>query len=284
MSEKPLVSVLIITYNHEKYIEQAIQGALDQVTNFPFEIVIGEDASTDLTRGICKQFIAKYPDRIRLLLNSQNLGPKSNFIKTLQACHGKYIALCEGDDYWDIKDKLQFQFDFLENNPDYVLIGGYGKQILESESYQLIHDMRPVMNDFDVTTRYLINYNPFSTVTVFFKNDLVKIFPQVYFSGPGGDRRLYLLLSDFGKCRYVNRSLGVYRVHSKGLSSRGFGSFEKERKVIRERIEVTKQWNKYFDFRFNEESSVALKALKRKLIQTYLRQFQSIFKSLISKI
>ena len=120
----PLVSVCMITYNHEKYIVQAIEGVLMQKTDFPIELVIGEDRSTDNTRNICLEYKEKYPDQIKLLLPENNLGMLGNFITTLHACTGKYIAFCEGDDYWTDPYKLQKHVDFLEadNNQDYSLV------------------------------------------------------------------------------------------------------------------------------------------------------------------
>mgnify|MGYP001248218371 CR=1 FL=1 len=121
-TQQPLVSVHMITYNHEKYIAQAIEGVLMQKTNFLFELVIGEDCSTDSTRVICKEYADRYPNIIKLLPDAgKNLGMMENAIRTTMACTGKYIALCEGDDYWTDPYKLQKQVDFLEAHNDYGL-------------------------------------------------------------------------------------------------------------------------------------------------------------------
>lgn len=121
VNEKILVSVCMITYNHERYIQQAIEGVMMQVCSYPFQLVLGEDCSTDNTRKICEEF-TKTNNRIRLLPKKQNLGITKNFIRTLEACQSKYIALCEGDDYWTDPHKLQKQIDFLEANPEYGLV------------------------------------------------------------------------------------------------------------------------------------------------------------------
>ncbi|MDF1549683.1 MAG: glycosyltransferase, partial [Bacteroidales bacterium] len=115
------LSVCMITYNHEKYIGQAIEGVLMQKTNFDIELLIGEDFSNDNTRNICMGYKNKYPDKIKLLLREKNIGMMRNFIQTLNTCKGKYIALCDGDDYWTDPLKLQKQVDFLEANPEYAL-------------------------------------------------------------------------------------------------------------------------------------------------------------------
>lgn len=121
MKEVPLVSVCIITYNHEKFIREAIEGVLMQQTDFSVELVIGEDCSADSTREICLEYQRKYPDVIHLLLSDHNLGMHGNFFYTLNNCKGKYIALCEGDDYWIDPLKLQKQVNFLESHPTYGL-------------------------------------------------------------------------------------------------------------------------------------------------------------------
>lgn len=122
INSAPMVSVCMITYNHAPYIRQAIEGVLMQQTEFPFELLIGEDCSTDQTREICRHYLAQYPDKIHLLLPEKNLGSLDNFFATLDAATGKYIAFCEGDDYWIDPLKLQRQVDFLEANPDYGLV------------------------------------------------------------------------------------------------------------------------------------------------------------------
>jgi glycosyltransferase involved in cell wall biosynthesis len=118
----PLVSIKMITYNHAPYIAQAIEGVLQQKTTFPFELVIGEDCSTDGTREIVFEYQKKYPNIIRVITSEKNVGMKRNGLRVLKACHGKYIAFCEGDDYWQHPLKLQKQADYLENHPEYGLV------------------------------------------------------------------------------------------------------------------------------------------------------------------
>ena len=115
------ISVCVITYNHESLIADCLQSILDQKTRYPFEIVIGEDGSSDNTRKIIERYRQDFPDKIKPLPDEGNLGMMPNFISTLQHCNGTYIALCEGDDYWSDQYKLQKQVDFLENNPDYSI-------------------------------------------------------------------------------------------------------------------------------------------------------------------
>jgi glycosyltransferase involved in cell wall biosynthesis len=121
MSVPPLVSVRTLTYNHEKYIAQCLEGILMQRTNFPFEVVVGEDCSTDRTQEIVLAYEKKYPDKIRAITSERNVGAARNIVRVQQACQGKYHAFCEGDDYWIDPLKLQKQVDFMEAHPDVSL-------------------------------------------------------------------------------------------------------------------------------------------------------------------
>ena len=116
LAKIPLVSVHMITYNHEPYIVNAIEGVIKQETNFPFEVLIGEDCSTDSTRRIVLNFQKKYPDIIRVITSDENVGAKKNTIRTFKACRGEYIATCEGDDNWHSPYKLQKQVDYLSSH------------------------------------------------------------------------------------------------------------------------------------------------------------------------
>ena len=117
-------SVAVITYNQEAYLVETLDSILAQECTFDFEIVIGEDCSTDGTRQICRDYQQKYPQVIRLLLQDKNQGLVENYYQTFGLCRGDYIAQCAGDDYWCDRQKLQKQVDFLEQNRDYALVCG----------------------------------------------------------------------------------------------------------------------------------------------------------------
>jgi len=122
LSKTPIVSVKMITYNHEPYIAQAIEGVVKQETEYPFELIIGEDCSTDGTREIVLDYQRKYPDIIRVVISDKNVGIKKNGRRTSKLCRGKYKAWCEGDDYWHHSKKLQKQVDYLEAHPEVGLV------------------------------------------------------------------------------------------------------------------------------------------------------------------
>lgn len=114
----PLLSVVTVTYNHEPFIAKCIEGVLMQQVSFPIELVIGEDCSTDGTRRICQEYAEKYPDLIHLIISDSNVGGLANERRVMTAARGKYVAYCEGDDYWTDPLKLQKQVDFLESHPE----------------------------------------------------------------------------------------------------------------------------------------------------------------------
>lgn len=115
------LSVVFITYNHEKYVEKALRSVLEQKTDFDFEVVVGEDYSTDSTRSIIEKVASEYPGKCRLLFREKNLGrPTLNVYQTTMECKGEYIAYLEGDDYWSDENKLQKQVDYLDSHPEYI--------------------------------------------------------------------------------------------------------------------------------------------------------------------
>lgn len=116
---EPLVSIVCITYNHEPYLRKALDSFLMQKTSFAYEIVLAEDCSTDGTRKICEGYAAKYPDIIHYVWSENNVGAVENEARAIRTAKGKYIALCEGDDYWTDSMKLQKQVDFMESHPEY---------------------------------------------------------------------------------------------------------------------------------------------------------------------
>jgi glycosyltransferase involved in cell wall biosynthesis len=210
----PKVSVLIVTYNHEKFIAKAIESALMQKTKFNYNIVIGEDYSTDKTREIVKKFKNKYPKKIKLLLNKKNLGMIKNRKKTFLNCDGEYIALLDGDDYWTDKHKLQKQVNFLDKNPDFAICFHDMKIINEKKPE---YSKRFVIKDIKEisTIENLFNTNFIPTSSAMLRNKLRKL-PKWYNNMPTGDAPLLILNAQYGKIRYFDKVMGIYRIHDKG--------------------------------------------------------------------
>ncbi|MFR9166877.1 MAG: glycosyltransferase [Dysgonomonas sp.] len=209
------VSIPMITYNHESFIAQAIEGIVMQKTSFRIELVIGEDCSTDRTREICVEYQKKYPDIIRLNLQKQNVGAEQNFHTTYFMCTGKYIAMCEGDDYWTDPDKLQKQVSFLEQNPDFVM-STHNSAIL-GHNKKLFYN--PPLNQTILTTEDIIrNGWIVMTASIVFKRDAFS-YPEWFDSIENNDYVLQMLLSTKGSVNYIPEYMSVYRRHAGGVTA-----------------------------------------------------------------
>ena len=215
------LSVLVTTYNHANYIAQCLDSILMQQTTFPFEIILGEDESTDGTREICKDYAQKHPDIIKLFLRSRkdviyiNGKPtgRFNFLASLKACTGKYIALCEGDDFWTDPLKLQKQVDFLEANPEYEACFT-NISIIDEKGREVKNKM---MKD-NRRTVYSHAHMPIwaPTLTRVFRN---RDFSKLYSEAPGFDTYMMVYQSKFGKVKLLNEVMGTYRLHQGSIYS-----------------------------------------------------------------
>jgi glycosyltransferase involved in cell wall biosynthesis len=219
----PLVSIVCITYNHNSYIRQCIDGFLMQKTTFRFEIVINDDASTDNTDIIIQEYVEKYPNLIIPIFQkenqySQGINPGFEFV--FPKCRGKYIAICEGDDYWMDPLKLQKQIDFLEKNEEYGLVYCdadklYDKtKIIEKNSFK--SKIGIIKNTFD---DFLMNAWFLAPCTwVIRSKTLDNIKSQLNNKYIVGDLPLLLGISGISKIGYINESMAVYRVLSNSAS------------------------------------------------------------------
>lgn len=221
--ENPVVSVCMITYNHESYIHEAIKGILIQKTNFPFELVIGEDCSTDNTRKIIREYEIQYPEIIIAQYPETNRGMIENFTTVMESARGKYIALCEGDDYWTDPLKLQKQVDFLESNPDYVLCFHDAETICEDETvinwsfkkkYSRIYNKQDAFSFDDI----IRNGWFIPTASIVFRN-IIKEFPEWFNNVLSGDYSLQMLLARKGKFKYIDELMSIYRLHKSNSRS-----------------------------------------------------------------
>lgn len=207
------VSIFMMAYNHEEFISQALGGILIQNTDFAVEIVIGEDKSTDKTRSILLDYAQKYPNKLKLILHNKNIGANKNQMSVLNACDGKYIAFCEGDDYWTDSRKLQRQIDFLEANPDFSVCFHPVKVVYEdgNKEPEITNE-----NQAETTTFEDLALNNFIyTVSCVFRNNSLHL-PDWFYKMPAGDYPLHLLNAQYGKIGFINEVMAVYRVHKGG--------------------------------------------------------------------
>jgi len=212
--ELTILSVCLITYNHNNFIRQTIESLLMQKTSFPFMIVIGEDYSTDDTADIVMEYVNKYPRIIKAICNSQNIGAMANLIKTLQECEGKYIAYCEGDDYWTDPYKLQKQVDFLEANPECSLcchmVGRINCENGVEEMSDLINENRYLTNEEIILAHGMKT----PTLSYLFRNQHIKNLPIWVQKAPIGDIPLVYYLMMNGKVFCFKDKMGIYRINS----------------------------------------------------------------------
>lgn len=229
MADNLVASVIMLTYNHAPYLTEAIEGVLMQKTNFPFELIICNDASPDHSDRIIKTYAEKYPEIIRYFRHDKNIGFVENQRFAFQQAKGKYLGYCEGDDYWTDENKLQFQVDFLENNPQYVMTTARNL-LLYQESGKLTEDGKDYMfgnKEFiDYSQESFFRERPTQTFTYLLRRELldlkwVDVYPNY--------RDLYYFyhLLAFGKGRAFNKVVGVYRLHKGGV----YSSLEIEKKL-----------------------------------------------------
>jgi glycosyltransferase involved in cell wall biosynthesis len=258
------VSVCMITYKHVAYISQAIKGVLKQEIDFKIELIIADDASPDNTESIVDKFIQENDqgDLIRYAKHDSNKGMISNFLWALSQCKGKYIALCEGDDYWTDPLKLQKQVDFLEANPAYSFC--YHKVDIQNEASRQIGK---IYNDpvQDVTTPDIIRSHFIPTLGLVFRNypDLVERLSWMH-DIRSGDRALELTLSLLGKGKYLDESMGVYRYTGQGVSTSYKGS---KNSIGLSEIYLLTKFNEVSEFRWNKE-------IREKCSRIYLTTLQ----------
>ena len=222
-TREPLATIMIITYNHAKYIGAALDSVLVQKTNFPFTIHVIEDCSTDGTQEILKEYEKKYPHIVKLFLNPKNIGFKvtqKNFIRGFRTLKAKYIAVLEGDDLWCYDGKLQHQVNFLESNSEFVAhahntIKFYDNHELPSHKFLFQENIKQDHNVHD-----LIKIQSFfHTTTLLYRNVLKNNVPKHFINPLSCDIFNTIAHAQHGKIRYENLDWARYRVHAGGRFS-----------------------------------------------------------------
>ena len=223
--KNPLVSVCCVTYNQVSYIEKTIKGFLLQKTDFPFEICIGEDGSNDGTREICEEYYSRYPEIIRLfkrnradvVFNNGEPTARYNFIETVKKCRGKYIAFCDGDDFWNDPYKLEKQTKVLETNDGYVGVATNGvllNDLTNKTKPHYANSIKEYFSKFD-----LLNGNPFLTSSVLYRTVIIKNFLNKLkdITAPAGDYHMHVYASQFGLIGFLPDLSTTYRIHNSGI-------------------------------------------------------------------
>lgn len=254
------VSVLVATYNHAKYINQTINSILMQDVNFAYEIVIGEDASTDGTREIVLELQEKYPGKIRALLRdpvaaerdrAAGIGGKGGFVNVLHACQGQYVAWLDGDDYWINPHKLQRQVDFLDKHQDFA-ISFHNAAMVYEDGEKEARNVVPADHKEVSSLSDLLFTNFIPTCSAVFRRGLFRDLPDWFFELKLGDWPIHIMNAQHGKIGYINEVMAVYRIHQ-GAS----WSLKNDENQFLELIKMLDHVDGYLDFAYRKQIRAA---------------------------
>ncbi|MBI5134906.1 glycosyltransferase [Candidatus Uhrbacteria bacterium] len=252
MSGKPLVSIVCATYNHELYIAQAIESFLMQKTAFEVEIIIGEDCSADKTKEICIFYKKKHLDKIKLLLQEKNIGAMQNHVSALRASEGKYIANCDGDDYWTDSYKLQKQVDYMERHPECSLCF-HAVEIVKGKT-KTGKIIRAASQDKIFPSNQLFGLGPEApTSSLLFKKKSIENLPQWLLDAPVGDIPLKLTLAQHGTVAYINEVMSIRRVGVPSSFSDRMYDYRSRRLLYPQMIKMLDNFNQSTNFQFSND-------------------------------
>lgn len=274
-----LVSINCITYNHEKYIRDAIEGFLMQKTNFDFEILIGEDCSTDYTLEIVKGYVDRFPEKIKLITSDVNVGWRKNSERVLANSQGKYIALCEGDDFWTDPHKLQKQVDYMESHAECSFCF-HAASIVDASGKQTNRRFRSYEKSGICLTGDVIEgggeFCP--TASILFPKKLVENLPTFYQNAHVGDYPLQMWLAIQGYGYYFDEDMASYRSGATGswtsqLNS-GADAIEKNINIMKSDIKLLHEFDEYTNQMYTEavKRTITKKEFKILLLQSKIKE------------
>ncbi len=247
------VSVLVMTYNHEKFIQQALDSAAMQETNFEYEILVSEDCSTDRTREIVLQFQKEHPDKVHLLLSEKNIHSNEVVVRGIRSAKGQYIAMLDGDDYWTSPHKLQKQANFLDNHPDCSLCFHNARIYHEPNGKDGGNWTPPGQKEISSLEDIWMG-NFIATCSTMFHRGLMGEIPAWYNDFfPITDWPLHILNAEHGKIGYIDEVMGVYRYHPGGLYS-PFSETMKQQETLK----FYRTINKHLNYRYNKIVNIAI--------------------------
>jgi glycosyltransferase involved in cell wall biosynthesis len=247
------VSVVVVTYNHEAFVAQAVEGVLAQRTSFEFEILVSEDCSTDGTRGVLRRLQREHPGRIRLLLSERNQCDNEVLTRAIRAARGRYVALLDGDDYWTSPEKLQRQAEFLDDHPECGFCFHNVRLLFEEprEGPDVLLN-GPQQKEFS-TIEDLFYRNFVATGSVMFRRKLIRRFPGWFRGALFGDWPLHMLNARRGRIGYLPEVMGVYRIHGGGYWSGMSGA---EQQVAQ--LDFLREMNRRLRYRYWRSINAAL--------------------------
>lgn len=243
--KKTCVSVVMITYQHESYIQQAIEGVLMQEANVDIELIIADDNSSDFTEKIVHHLQSSHKNGAWIHYNKHdtNKGMMPNFVWALSQAKGDFISLCEGDDYWTDPHKIQKQVDYLKNNPDCALVFHNAYRLFTDGRLELFNEYhRTRYTAQDLWHQWLI-----PTASALYRNDLLK-YPEWFIKSTHGDLGLFLLLGEHGLFGCINETMCVYRIHDTGVTQNHFKTIEHRLK----HVEQLQEMDAYFESKYHQ--------------------------------
>lgn len=223
------VTTMITTYNHERFIAQALESAIAQRGNFTHKILVSDDASTDGTRQIIREYVQRYPELIQDISNDTNIGISRNMRKCFEMAKGKYLAVLEGDDYWTDPKKLEKQVGFLESNPDCSMVFSRIRLMTDGKPSLLPrHDALPKKIDYGILVG-LQDMNPICNFSCcLFRTELMRLIPEVAYEYRLSEVTVAFFLAQLGPLGYMKECLSDYRIHEQGV----FAGCDMKKKMI----------------------------------------------------
>lgn len=257
---KPLVSICCITYNHEKYIEECLNGFLIQETNFPFEILVDDDFSQDNTAAIIREYHTKYPNIIKPNLRTSNVGPMSNFTQNLKRATGEYIAVCEGDDYWTDPNKLQIQITEMKKYSEVDMSFHPAFKVLNNTTNGVIAN-HAEQNKVYMTSEVILGGGQFCpTDSLVFKTKVIDKLPEWYFTiAPVGDYYLQILGSINAGLLYINKIMSAYRTHPNNWTNNSQISWLSRLNFISKNSQAMYHLDIHLNYKYTNEIKLASK-------------------------
>lgn len=279
-NQKPLISVCVITYQHAPYIKKCLDSILMQKINVPFEIIIGEDDSTDGTKKICAKYAQKFPHKIKLFLQSRknviyidgHPTGRYNFVETLKSATGKYIAYIEGDDFWTDPYKLQKQFNVLEQHKDIISCHHWHRYLYPNKKTL---NEAPRDGYLPCTIGHardiFLNKLRIKSRTNMFRNVIEKdFFPKWFYEVAYGDVPFSFLLGQYGSFYFIDEPMAVYRQTANGASKAGKANKSKSEWTkyhFKKWIEIWKYANKHYNFKYDKEARATILSFYKKIIE-----------------
>lgn len=255
MNEEVMVSVQCITYNHEKYIRKALDGFVMQKTNFRFEVIVHDDASTDKTTEIIREYADKYDFIIPIFQKENQYSKKIPFaIKYIYPLMtGKYVACCEGDDYWTDPNKLQTLYDYMVSHPECSMCC-HAYENIEANTEKIIEEIHTLREDGEITIQKAIKYdNPTQIASQMFRRECVMNKPEIYNNRGVGDYTILLYAATLGEIHYINKIMARHRVASDGSwTNRVYRNKKLRINHDENMIDFLKDFDQYYNNEYHE--------------------------------